>query len=157
MVICFSHSTWKYPRVESIYWFIYVIFSWIWQKRPPVNLGQPVLPWLPVAHHSHTSNMLLADVGWHWSLFSGRTSPLANRNCSQLVIWRVFLCGLHYMFTFIDFINICVMKMMQIYDGKHCNIVQKIQLINAIKNGCMRKTGFVWLLDDFMIVIDKSK
>lgn len=162
MVICFRHSTREYPTVQSIYWFIYVIFSWIWQKRPPVNLGQPVLwPWLPVAHrwgYSHTSNMTLADVGWHWSLFSGRTSPLANCNSSELVIWRVFLCGLHYMFTFIDFINICVMKMMQIYDGKHCNIVHKIQLMNAIKNSCMCKTGFFFLLlDEFWFVMDKSK
>lgn len=44
------------------------------------------------------------------------------------------------MFTFIDFINICVMKMMQIYDDKHCNIVHKIQLMNAIKMAaCVEK------------------
>lgn len=46
---------------------------------------------------------------------------------------------------------------MQIYDGKHCNIVHKIQLMNAIKNSCMCKTGFFLLLDEFRFVIDKSK
>lgn len=54
----------------------------------------------------------------------------------------VFLCGLHSMFTFIDFINICVMKMMQIYDGKRCNIVHKIQLMNAIKIAACVKLDF---------------
>lgn len=36
------------------------------------------------------------------------------------------------------------MKMMQIYDGKHCNIVHKIQLMNAIKIAACVKLDFFY-------------
>lgn len=39
--------------------------------------------------------------------------------------------------------------MMQICEDEHCNIVYKIQLMNAIKSGCRCETGSAWLLDYF--------